>query len=100
MTQNLTEDGEALAKMAHQALCTLGPASPRMSKDLRERGLFYRQKSLDHVQDTPQTPGQEEGSSDPVPPAIDISQRQVPRPASFQCPQIQAWLGWSIDLEL
>lgn len=56
MTQNPTVDGETLAKMAHQALCTEGPARPRMSKDLRERGLFYPQKGLDHIQGTPQTP--------------------------------------------
>lgn len=69
MTQNPTEDGEALAKMAHQvqALCTEDPVKPRISRALRKRGLFYLQKGQEHIQGASQTSSQEEGSSDPVP---------------------------------
>ena len=68
-------------ELAHQVqiLCTKGLIRPRVSKDLRERDLFYPPEELGSH------PGQEEGSSDLVPSASDIAERQVARTARLQC---------------
>lgn len=96
MILNPVEAGEALAKW----LITFRP-SGLSCQQYQGRGLLYPQKDQDHIQDAPHTPSQAEGSSAPVPSALDIfTQRQVTRRASLHCPQSQAQLCWSIGQEL
>lgn len=96
MILNPAEAGEALAKWP----ITFRPCGLR-SQQYQGRGPLYPQKDQDHIQGAPHTPNQAEGSSAPVPSALDIiTQRQVIRRASLHCPQSQAQLGWSIGQEL